>query len=88
MGSSATNPENVRCHFCSLTVLVGIRKGIRRASSSPPGLRSTVFADSFVQSILQRQTLQVEWDGSEVMWWAQLLVGLVGVEFNAPLDTI
>ena len=47
-----------------------------------------MFADSFVQSILQRQTLQVEWDDSEVMWWAQLLVGLVGVEFNAPLDTI
>ena len=46
-----------------------------------------MFADSFVQSILQRQTLQVEWDDSEVMWWAQLLVGLVGVEFNAPLDT-
>jgi len=41
----------------------------------------TVFADLFVQSILQRRTIQFEEDGSEVMWWDQSVLNTTAATF-------
>ena len=41
----------------------------------------TVFADLFVQSILQRRTVQFEEDGSEVMWWDQSVLNTTAATF-------